>query len=92
MNKIRKLWKRDNFFFHFKVGTDYVHLSHDTCNAFDKVSVHDDGHTAKDTLVEIVWIERALTSCEDELLVSSVREALQHTFNVTQYIVQKSKI
>lgn len=91
MNRIRKFWKRDNFFFHFKFGSDYFHLNQDTCNKYDKVVVQDNGNTAKDTLVEIVWIERALVSCEDKLLITSVNEALQYVFSVTQHLVQFSQ-
>lgn len=87
MNKIRKSWKRDNFFFHFKVGSDYVHLNHETCARYDKVVVQDDGLTAKDTLVDIVWIQRALCSVQDDLVRSSVEEALLYVFNSVQYIV-----
>lgn len=89
MNKIRKFWKDNGtpFFFHSNFGSDYVHLSADTCLKYDKVVVDDDGLTAMDTLVDIAAIDAALQRVSDKMVISSVKDALKYCFDTVSYVV-----
>ena len=93
MNTIRKGWRENGtpFFFHFRNGSQFIHLDEQTCQKYDSVSLDEYGHTCLDSLVDVSYIYRCLQRVDDALVKSSVLDALQLVINNTNYIFSISQ-
>lgn len=94
MNRIRKTWKQDCFFFELsnKSAPMENYKSHVTLESYDKVWFDEDnGITCKDVLVEISYIKKSLEFCDDTFLRTCLFDTLFQIFKMVEFIYQCSK-